>query len=159
MGDNPAQSHCLQLACLQLHFVLAYMAYPSTLRMKAAVCCKTLVPFYKTVIFIFTPSRPSVLKHCISLSRHKNSVFEAFEQVKQEAVHLHHKLKEAEERKNSLLEEERTRSTPAQEREQLLQRVKDDNAEMATMERQIGEIQELIHKKQQELEQTEQVHL
>jgi len=74
-------------------------------------------------------------------------------------VHLHHKLKEAEERKNSLLEEERTRSTPAQEREQLLQRVKDDNAEMATMERQIGEIQELIHKKQQELEQTEQVHL
>ena len=74
-------------------------------------------------------------------------------------MHLHHKLKEAEERKNSLLEEERTRSTPAQEREQLLQRVKDDNAEMATMERQIGEIQELIHKKQQDLEQTEQVHL
>jgi predicted nucleic acid-binding Zn-ribbon protein len=93
--------------------------------------------------------------HCISLSRHKNPVFE---QVKQEAVHLHHKLKEAEERKKSLLEEERTRSTPAQEREQLLQRVKDDNAEMTTMERQIGEVQELIHKKQQELEQTEQVH-
>ena len=74
-------------------------------------------------------------------------------------MHLHHKLKEAEERKVSLLEEERTRSTPAQEREQLLQRVKDDNAEMATMERQIGEIHELIHKKQQELEHTEQVHL
>jgi intraflagellar transport protein 74 len=72
---------------------------------------------------------------------------------------LHHKLKEAEERKQSLLEEERTRSTPAQEREQLLQRVKDDNAEMATMERQIGEIRDLIHKKQEELEQIEQVQL
>lgn len=72
---------------------------------------------------------------------------------------MHHKLKEAEERKQSLLEEERTRSTPAQEREQLLQRVKDDNAEMATMERQIGEIRDLIHKKQEELEQIEQVQL
>jgi len=48
MGDNPAQSHCLQLACLQLQFVLTYMAYSSTLRMKAAVCRKTLVPFYQT---------------------------------------------------------------------------------------------------------------
>ncbi|GFG30226.1 hypothetical protein Cfor_11146 [Coptotermes formosanus] len=90
-------------------------------------------------------SRKSVLEDQLSLS-----------QVKQEAVHLHHKLKEAEERKMSLLEEERTRSTPAQEREQLLQRVKDDNTEMATMERQIGEIQELIHKKRQEIEQIEQ---
>jgi hypothetical protein len=74
-------------------------------------------------------------------------------------VRLHHKLKEAEERKVSLLEEDRTRSTPAQEREQLLQRVKDDNAEMAAMERQIGEIRDLIYKKQQELEQIEQVQL
>lgn len=74
-------------------------------------------------------------------------------------MRLHHKLKEAEERKASLLEEERTRSTPAQEREQLLQRVKDDNAEMAAMERQAGEIRDLIYKKQQELEQIEQVWL
>ena len=48
MGDNPAQSHCLQLASLQLQFVLTYMAYCFTLRVKAAVCCKTLVPFYQT---------------------------------------------------------------------------------------------------------------
>lgn len=74
-------------------------------------------------------------------------------------MRLHHKLKEAEERKVSVLEEERTRSTPAQEREQLLQRVKDDNAEMAAMERQIGEIRDQIYKKQQELEQIEQVQL
>jgi septal ring factor EnvC (AmiA/AmiB activator) len=117
------------------------------------------ITFQKTITFILTPLRPSDLIHHSSLSWHKNLVFEAFEQVKQEAVHLHHKLKEAEDRKTSLLEEERTRSTPAQEREQLLQRVKDDNAEMATMERQIGEIQELIHKKRQELEQIEQVQL
>jgi intraflagellar transport protein 74 len=89
----------------------------------------------------------------------ENSVPNAFEQVKQEAVRLHHKLKEAEERKASLLEEERTRSTPAQEWEQLLQRVKDDNAEIKTMERQIVEIRDQIRKKQQELEQIEQVQL
>ncbi|XP_069681433.1 intraflagellar transport protein 74 homolog isoform X1 [Periplaneta americana] len=77
-------------------------------------------------------------------------------QVKQETVRLHHKLKEAEEKRESLLEEEKTRSTPAQEREQLLQRVKDDNAEMATMERQIGEIHDLIRKKRDELDQIEQ---
>ncbi|PSN37184.1 Intraflagellar transport protein 74 [Blattella germanica] len=71
-------------------------------------------------------------------------------QVKQEAVRLHHKLKEAEEKRESLIEEERTRATPAQEREQLLQRVKDDNAEMATMERQITEIRDHIHESQSE---------
>jgi intraflagellar transport protein 74 len=98
----------------------------------------------------------SIYIHCF---KRENSISEAFEQVKQEAVRLHHKLKEAEERKASLLEEERTRSTPAQEREQLLQRVKDDNAEIATMERQVAEIRDQTHKKQQELEQTEQVQL
>ena len=77
--------------------------------------------------------------------------------VKQEAVRLHHKLREAEEKKESLIEEERTRATPAQEREQLLQRVKDDNAEMGTMERQIAEMRELIRKRQDELDQIEQV--
>ncbi len=36
------------------------------------------------------------------------------------------------------------RGTPAQERERLLQQVKDDNAEIATMERQIGELQDKV---------------
>ena len=43
-----------------------------------------------------------------------------------------------------LLEEERQRGTPAQERERLLQQVKDDNAEISTMERQITEMQEKV---------------
>ena len=42
------------------------------------------------------------------------------------------------------MEEERLRGTPAQERERLLQQVKDDNAEISTMERQITEMQEKV---------------
>ena len=36
------------------------------------------------------------------------------------------------------------RGTPAQERERLLQQVKDDNAEISTMERQITEMQDKV---------------
>ena len=43
-----------------------------------------------------------------------------------------------------LVEEEKLRGTPAQERERLLQQVKDDNAEISTMERQITEMQEKV---------------
>ncbi|KAJ9593133.1 hypothetical protein L9F63_027623, partial [Diploptera punctata] len=59
-------------------------------------------------------------------------------------------------KENLTSKKSRTRATPAQEREQLLQRVKDDNAEMGTMERQITEIREVIRKKQEELEHIEQ---
>ncbi|CAG2063271.1 unnamed protein product, partial [Timema podura] len=89
-------------------------------------------------------SRKSVLEDQLSIS-----------QVKQEAVRLHHKLREAESRRNALLEEERTRSTPAQEREQLLHKVREDNAEMATMDRQITELKDTLSRKQDELEQVE----
>lgn len=57
------------------------------------------------------------------------------------------------------MEEERTRSTPAQEREKLLQRVKEDNAEMAAMDRQINKINEQIKNKKDELEIIEQVRI
>ncbi|XP_049816799.1 intraflagellar transport protein 74 homolog isoform X4 [Schistocerca nitens] len=77
-------------------------------------------------------------------------------EVKQEAVRLHHKLLEAQEKRDQLLQEERMRSTPSNEREQLLQRVKDDNSEIATMERQMSQMKELISKKQEELTQLEQ---
>ena len=43
-----------------------------------------------------------------------------------------------------LVEEEKLRGTPAQERERLLQQVKDDNAEISTMERQITEMTERV---------------
>ena len=45
-----------------------------------------------------------------------------------------------------LVEEEKLRGTPAQERERLLQQVKDDNAEISTMERQITEMQEKVRR-------------
>ena len=50
--------------------------------------------------------------------------------------------REVEDKRDQLLEEEKARGTPAQERERLLQQVKDDNAEISTMERQISEAQE-----------------
>ncbi|EEB12154.1 conserved hypothetical protein [Pediculus humanus corporis] len=77
-------------------------------------------------------------------------------QIKQETVRLYYKLREREDRKAILLEEEKTRSTPAQEREKLLQKVKEDNAEMAAIDRQINHINEEIKKKKDELEMTEQ---
>ena len=50
--------------------------------------------------------------------------------------------REVEDKRDQLLKEEKARGTPAQERERLLQQVKDDNAEISTMERQISEAQE-----------------
>ncbi|XP_067002650.1 intraflagellar transport protein 74 homolog isoform X2 [Anabrus simplex] len=93
-----------------------------------------------------------------SLTARKNSLEDqiSVSQIKQEAVRLHHKLLDAEDKRAALIAEEKTRATPAQEREQLFQRVKEDNAEMATMDRQIAELKESIRKKQEELEQTEQ---
>ena len=44
------------------------------------------------------------------------------------------------------MEEEKLRGTPAQERERLLQQVKDDNAEISTMERQITEMTERVRR-------------
>ena len=64
--------------------------------------------------------------------------------VKKEAVGLYETLRDVEEKRDRLLQEERERGTPAQEREKLLQQVKDDNAEISTMERQIGELQDKV---------------
>ena len=52
-----------------------------------------------------------------------------------------------------LLEEEKQRGTPAQERERLLAAVKDDNAEISIMERHIVEAQEKIRQLGEEREQ------
>lgn len=64
--------------------------------------------------------------------------------VKREAVSLYEQLREVQEKRDLLFEEEKNRGTPAQERERLLQQVKDDNAEISTMERQINEMQEKV---------------
>ena len=56
--------------------------------------------------------------------------------VKQEAVRLYEQLHELEEKRDQLLEETQSRGTPQQEREKLLKQVKEDNSEMASMEKQ-----------------------
>lgn len=78
-------------------------------------------------------------------------------QIRQEAVRLYYKLHEREERKAALIAEEKTRATPAQEKETLLQKMKEDNAEMVAMERQIIQINDQIKKKKEEVELIEQV--
>lgn len=75
----------------------------------------------------------------------------AMSAMKKEAVTLYEQLREAEDKRDQLLEEERQRGTPAQERERLLQQVKDDNAEISTMERQIAEMQEKVKTKKNDL--------
>lgn len=48
----------------------------------------------------------------------------AMSAVKREAVGLYAQLREAEDKRDELLEEEKSRGTPAQERERLLQQVR-----------------------------------
>ncbi|RZF35074.1 hypothetical protein LSTR_LSTR009666 [Laodelphax striatellus] len=76
--------------------------------------------------------------------------------VKQEAVRLYEKLAELEQRKATLIEEAKNRETPAQERETLLTRVKEDNAEIASMERAMSELREQIRLADTTLEQADQ---
>ena len=56
-----------------------------------------------------------------------------------------------------MLAEEKNRATPAQERDKLLTKVKEDNAEIASMERASAELKEQIRQAQLTLEQTNQV--
>lgn len=91
-------------------------------------------------------SKKATLEDQLSMSR-----------VKQEAVHLHARLAEAESRRNQLVAEEQTRASPAQERETLLQHVKEDNAETASMERQLTELRETARRRQEEIDLLDQV--
>ncbi|XP_042865475.1 intraflagellar transport protein 74 homolog isoform X3 [Penaeus japonicus] len=80
----------------------------------------------------------------------------ALSKVKQEAVGLYEKLQDLEEKKAEIINENQKRGTPKEERERLLLQVKEDNTEIATMERQIGEVQDHIHRVQEELQQLDQ---
>eukprot|EP00794_Sanderia_malayensis_P007768 gene7768-8614_t len=73
--------------------------------------------------------------------------------IKQEAVSLHEKISELEEKKKSLVDEmERNKkSSPAEERERLLKQVKEDNQEIARIENRISEIKEKIENVQEEV--------
>ncbi|CAG0898461.1 unnamed protein product [Cyprideis torosa] len=77
----------------------------------------------------------------------------AMSKVKQDAVSLYQALSELEEQHANLLSEETQRGTPAQERERLFAQVKDDNAEIAVMERQSTEIQDALRNMEEEIEQ------
>ncbi|XP_045608252.1 intraflagellar transport protein 74 homolog isoform X2 [Procambarus clarkii] len=76
--------------------------------------------------------------------------------VKQEAVGLYVKLQELEEKRSEIINANQKRGTPKEERERLLLQVKEDNAEIATMERQISEVQEQIKQVQDEIQQLDQ---
>ncbi|RUS78399.1 hypothetical protein EGW08_013847 [Elysia chlorotica] len=74
-------------------------------------------------------------------------------QVKQEAVRLYDQLHELEIKRDSLVEEAKSKGSPAEEREALLKQVKEDNQEIASMERQTREIQEKIDQLQEDIQQ------
>lgn len=77
--------------------------------------------------------------------------------VKQEAVRLYSTLEELEGRRDQLREEERNRLSPGEEREKLLARVRQDNSEIAAMERASAELREHIRQAQLNLQQVNEV--
>ncbi|KAA0717488.1 Intraflagellar transport protein 74 -like protein [Triplophysa tibetana] len=74
-------------------------------------------------------------------------------QVKQEAVMMHEKLLELESRKEAMLAEDRTMGSPQEERERLFKQVKENNQEIASMERQLTDVREKISSLTEELRQ------
>ncbi|XP_012272286.1 intraflagellar transport protein 74 homolog [Orussus abietinus] len=91
------------------------------------------------------------------LSKQKSTMEEqiALSQVKQEAVKLHVKILETEEKVEKLRAEERNKLTPEEEREHLLSKVKQDNTDIAAAERQIADAKKRTVELEQELEQLE----
>uniref|UniRef100_A0A7M4FA94 Intraflagellar transport 74 n=1 Tax=Crocodylus porosus TaxID=8502 RepID=A0A7M4FA94_CROPO len=69
----------------------------------------------------------------------------AHSQIKQEAVRLYQKLHGLEEHRDQMVAEDRSMGSPQEERERLLKQVKEDNQEIASMERQLTEIKEKIN--------------
>lgn len=79
----------------------------------------------------------------------------ALSQVKQEAVKLQVRIVEAEEKRSRMREEERRRLSPEDEKEQLLQRIKRDNTDIAATEARITEKERKMAELELELEQLE----
>ncbi|KAJ7335421.1 hypothetical protein JRQ81_013362 [Phrynocephalus forsythii] len=69
----------------------------------------------------------------------------AHSQVKQEALQLYAKLHGLEEHRDQMIAEDKNLGSPQEERERLLKQVKEDNQEIACMERQLSEIKEKIN--------------
>uniref|UniRef100_A0AC11DH08 Intraflagellar transport 74 n=1 Tax=Ovis aries TaxID=9940 RepID=A0AC11DH08_SHEEP len=77
----------------------------------------------------------------------------AHSQVKQEAVLLHEKLYELESHRDQMIAEDKNIGSPMEERERLLKQVKEDNQEIASMERQLTDIKEKINQFNEEIRQ------
>lgn len=79
----------------------------------------------------------------------------ALSPLKQEAVKLHLKIIEVEEKRNKLQEKEKHRISPEEEREKLLQKIKQENIDIAAAEAQLTEKKKQIQEAEQKLEQLE----
>ncbi|XP_044594233.1 intraflagellar transport protein 74 homolog [Cotesia glomerata] len=79
----------------------------------------------------------------------------ALSSIKQEAVKLGINIAEAEEKRAKLLDEQKNKMSPDEEREHLLNRVKQDNMDIVAAERKIAETESKIRQVEQELEQLE----
>jgi len=79
----------------------------------------------------------------------------ALSPLKQEAVKLQVRIIEAEEKRDKLREEERKKLSPEDEKEQLLQKIKRDNTDIAATEAQIVEKEKKVAELEQQLEQLE----
>ncbi|XP_067886625.1 intraflagellar transport protein 74 homolog isoform X1 [Heterodontus francisci] len=75
----------------------------------------------------------------------------AHSQVKQEAVVLYEKLHELESHRSQMIAEDKSMGSPQEERERLLKQVKEDNQEIASMERQLTEMREKINQVTEEI--------
>uniref|UniRef100_A0A8C5LNI7 Intraflagellar transport 74 n=1 Tax=Leptobrachium leishanense TaxID=445787 RepID=A0A8C5LNI7_9ANUR len=72
--------------------------------------------------------------------------------MKQEAVHLFEKLYELESRRDQSIAEDKSMGSPQEEKAKLLKQVKEDNQEIASMERQFTDIKEKARQLTEELE-------
>ncbi|XP_018412040.1 PREDICTED: intraflagellar transport protein 74 homolog [Nanorana parkeri] len=75
----------------------------------------------------------------------------AHSHIKQEAVLLYEKLHNLEARRDQAIAEDKGMGTPQEEREKLLKQVKEDNQEIASMERQLTDIKERAKQLSEEL--------
>ncbi|KAM9839877.1 intraflagellar transport protein 74 homolog [Aulostomus maculatus] len=80
----------------------------------------------------------------------------AHSQIKQEVVRLHETLSALEMKRDAMEAEQKSLGTPQEEREKLFKQVKEDNQEIASMERQLTEIRERTSQITEEIRQLEQ---
>ncbi|KAK2886278.1 intraflagellar transport protein 74 homolog isoform X1 [Channa argus] len=80
----------------------------------------------------------------------------ALSQIKQEVVRLHETLSALEAKRDAMEAEHKSLGSPQEEREKLFKQVKEDNQEIASMERQLTEIRDRTRQITEEIRQLEQ---